>query len=96
MNRRGFLQACLASATAPYVVTDAGVLMPIKQIQTYPAGWVDALTYNGALDSYAMRWIAISNIAKFKLAGWDLVDWWMPGIKPDLNGYTLMQIPKRI
>lgn len=34
MNRRGFLQACLASAIAPYVVTSAGVLMPLAKIQT--------------------------------------------------------------
>lgn len=32
MNRRGFLQACLASATAPYVVTTAGVLMPVRKL----------------------------------------------------------------
>lgn len=32
MNRRGFLQAILASATAPYVITTAGVLMPVKKI----------------------------------------------------------------
>ena len=32
MNRRGFLQACLAAATAPYVITSAGVLMPVRKI----------------------------------------------------------------
>lgn len=32
LNRRGFLQAILASATAPYVVTTAGVLMPVRKI----------------------------------------------------------------
>lgn len=36
MNRRGFLQAILASATAPYVVTTAGVLMPVKKILVPP------------------------------------------------------------
>lgn len=30
MNRRSFLQACLAAAAAPYVVTSAGVLMPVR------------------------------------------------------------------
>lgn len=34
MNRRGFLQACLASATAPYVVTSAGVLMAVRKLWT--------------------------------------------------------------
>lgn len=32
MKRRGFLQACLAAATAPYVVTTAGVLMPVRKV----------------------------------------------------------------
>lgn len=32
MNRRGFLQAVLASGVAPYVCTAAGVLMPVKPI----------------------------------------------------------------
>lgn len=32
MNRRGFLQAILSSATAPYVITTAGVLMPVKKL----------------------------------------------------------------
>lgn len=35
MNRRGFLQAILASATAPYVSTAAGVLMPVRKVATY-------------------------------------------------------------
>ncbi len=34
MNRRGFLQACLAAATAPYVSTAAGVLMPVRKVWT--------------------------------------------------------------
>lgn len=32
MNRRGFLNGILAAATAPYVVTAAGVLMPVRKI----------------------------------------------------------------
>lgn len=36
MNRRGFLQACLAAATAPYVVTASGVLMPVRKLITDP------------------------------------------------------------
>ena len=32
MNRLGFLQSCLASATAPYVQTAAGVLMPVRKL----------------------------------------------------------------
>lgn len=46
MNRRGFLAACLASATAPYVVTSAGVLMPVAKVQIIPDDWWDALRYN--------------------------------------------------
>ena len=32
MNRRGFLQAILAAGVAPWVITKAGVLMPVRQI----------------------------------------------------------------
>ena len=39
MNRRGFLASILASATAPYVCTAAGVLMPVKKILA-PTLWV--------------------------------------------------------
>jgi hypothetical protein len=38
MNRRGFLKSILAAGVAPYVVTSAGVLMPLKQI-IVPARW---------------------------------------------------------
>ena len=37
MNRRGFLQAILALGVAPYVVTTAGVLMPVRQVITIPS-----------------------------------------------------------
>lgn len=36
MNRRGFLKAILAAGVAPYVVTTAGVLMPVRKIATVP------------------------------------------------------------
>lgn len=32
MNRRSFLKSILAAATAPYVVTASGVLMPVRKI----------------------------------------------------------------
>ena len=32
MNRRGFLQAILAAGVAPWVITKAGVLMPVRAI----------------------------------------------------------------
>ena len=32
MNRRGFMQSILATGVAPWVVTTAGMLMPIRQI----------------------------------------------------------------
>ena len=38
MNRRGFLQVCLASGIAPYVSTMAGVLMPVRKLWT-PSPW---------------------------------------------------------
>jgi hypothetical protein len=37
MNRRGFLKSMLAAGVAPYVVTSAGVLMPVKKILTATA-----------------------------------------------------------
>lgn len=48
MNRRGFLQAILASGVAPYVCTAAGVLMPVKKLV------VPALEF-GTWESF--RWI---------------------------------------
>ena len=32
MDRRGFLKAILAAGVAPYVITTAGVLMPVKKL----------------------------------------------------------------
>lgn len=32
MNRRGFMRSILAAGVAPYVVTTAGVLMPVRAI----------------------------------------------------------------
>lgn len=32
MNRRSFMQSILAAGVAPYVVTTAGVLMPVRQL----------------------------------------------------------------
>lgn len=32
MNRRGFLKSILAAGVAPYVVTAAGVLMPVRTL----------------------------------------------------------------
>jgi hypothetical protein len=34
MNRRGFLRSILAAGVAPYVVTTAGVLMPVRKLVT--------------------------------------------------------------
>lgn len=34
MNRRSFLKAILAAGVAPYVVTSAGVLMPVRELWT--------------------------------------------------------------
>ena len=39
MNRRGFLGAILATGVAPYVVTAAGVLMPVRALWT-PDFWI--------------------------------------------------------
>lgn len=36
MNRRSFMQSILAAGVAPYVVTAAGVLMPVRQISRRP------------------------------------------------------------
>lgn len=46
MNRRSFLQTILASATAPYVVTTAGVLMPLGKVWSQ-AAWRDIHTLVG-------------------------------------------------
>lgn len=39
MNRRSFLASILASATAPYVSTAAGVLMPVKKLVAPDYSW---------------------------------------------------------
>ena len=36
MNRRGFLQAILAAGVAPWVITKAGVLMPVRKVIVPP------------------------------------------------------------
>ena len=38
MNRRGFLQGILAAGVAPFVVTTAGVLMPVTAPRIYRTG----------------------------------------------------------
>lgn len=40
MNRRGFLKGILSAGVAPYVVTSAGVLMPVRSIALPEAGHV--------------------------------------------------------
>lgn len=39
MNRRGFMQAILAAGVAPYVVTTAGVLMPVRRPVSIAVDW---------------------------------------------------------
>lgn len=41
MNRRSFLRSILAAGIAPYVVTSAGVLMPVRQRIVVPDIWRD-------------------------------------------------------
>lgn len=36
MNRRGFMKSILAAGVAPYVVTTAGVLMPVRRLWKPP------------------------------------------------------------
>lgn len=42
MNRRGFLKSILAAGVAPYVVTTAGVLMPVRDL--WRPQWTDIET----------------------------------------------------
>ena len=46
------MQAILASATAPYVSTVAGVLMPVKKIVTAPTWFIDG---GAALDEMVLE-----------------------------------------
>jgi hypothetical protein len=44
MNRRGFLKSCLAAGTSAYVITTAGILMPVRTLASERANmW--ALAY---------------------------------------------------
>ena len=47
MDRRGFLKSILATGVAPYVVTTAGVLMPVRT-----HSWVEAEIPQSTLDAY--------------------------------------------
>ena len=40
MNRRSFMTAILASGVAPYVVTSAGVLMPVHALAVPAISWL--------------------------------------------------------
>lgn len=39
MNRRGFLQAILAAGVAPWAITKAGVLMPVRKVIVPEISW---------------------------------------------------------
>lgn len=43
MNRRGFLKSMLAAGAASYVVTSAGVLMPVRKLWTPLQLWGDGI-----------------------------------------------------
>lgn len=63
MNRRGFLQAILAAGVAPYVVTTAGALVPVRQIQTLDNTIL--LAYYGIDRSVSAWWRSGPLAAKF-------------------------------
>ena len=67
MNRRGFLQACLASATAPYVVTTAGVLMPVRNIIVADP----VVVFPGEEGLFVYCWVPTSKVFSFLRAGWE-------------------------
>ena len=50
MNRRSFIQSILAAGVAPYVVTTAGVLMPVRQIVSVEIAPAVAMEFNGRMD----------------------------------------------
>ena len=54
MNRRGFLKSILAAGVAPYVVTTAGVLMPVRQIarlEDFSGPWGVLYPYTEPIDA---------------------------------------------
>ena len=67
MNRRGFLQACLAASTAPYVLTTAGVLMPSTKVITL----TDDALREAIQQIY--RWVEDRSVVLYKEAGWNIV-----------------------
>ena len=84
MNRRGFLQACLATATAPYVVTSSGVLMPVRTLTTVNLPYIQEY-----LGPYIYRWVGIERIAMYQQAGWEIED---PN-RSAFGGCALVRIP---
>ena len=57
-TRRAFLKSILAAGVAPYVITAAGVLMPVRQIispATFPdgvSGWIRLIRHDDITTIY--------------------------------------------
>lgn len=83
MNRRSFMKAILATATAPYVVTTAGILMPVKSIITQPLDLITMrlMAVEDSLGNYQYRWVSSDAVAKAVTAGWGLVTQTDPATK---------------
>lgn len=58
MNRRGFMKAILAAGVAPYVVTSAGVLMPVRKIKTMEEIFLELSLANASIMELIKRDIA--------------------------------------
>ena len=93
MNRRGFLQAILASATAPYVVTSAGVLMPVRKLVTIDLPYTQE--YLGPFISSpvrTLRWIVPQNFQLYKAAGWNVYPNISAALPNSSNEYAILMV----
>lgn len=54
MNRRSFMKGMLAACAAPYVVTSAGVLMPVRALAA-PAATLTVLGHGGFFEGQLLR-----------------------------------------
>ena len=85
MNRRGFLQTCIALGAAPYVITGAGVLMPVQKVLSAPIDLWPGI--NAWYDNMFYRWVGPEAAKKLQSAGWEIVSL---GESPSIPGMPVL------
>ena len=83
MNRRSFLQSCLAVSIAPYVITTSGLLMPLRKVWTAEAAgiplvgvpdWFDGNLWDGTQWVYVQSGVCIPADRQIEITKYMLPD----------------------